>query len=417
MRTHRALVIGGGVIGMCCAYSLARRGIGVTVLERDEIGSGASFGNAGTISPGHPPINRPGRIREAVLQMLNPSSPLYVAPRWDPSLFRWLWAFSRKCTAAHVEACMRVMAPLGREAIDEFGRLVEDEDLDCEYIPGGYYEVCRTPAGAEQARHEVAMLREHGYGAVTLTGEALKEREPALAAGTTGGAYFPDAATCHPHRFVLEVAERTRRLGGQLFTGRTVAEIMERGAAVTGVRLADGEVIEADSVVLATGAYSPELARKLGLDLPIQPGKGYHRDLASGDGGAPNLQVPCVLSESSVFCTPLDGFVRFAGTMEFSGLNHRMRKGRLEQLTKAARQYIDGLGDAEPISEWCGLRPVTSDGLPIIGPVPGRDGLLLATGHGMLGLTLGPITGRIIAEYIQDGAPSVEVRALRPDRF
>ena len=402
---------------MCCAYALARRGIGVTVLERHDIGGGASFGNAGTISPGHPPINRPGRIREAVLQMLNPSSPLYVAPRWDPSLFRWLWAFSRKCTAAHMEACMRVLAPLGREALDEFGRLVEEEALDCDYTPSGYYEVCRTPAGAERARHEVELLREHGYGAVTLTGGALEERDPALAAGTTGGAYFPDAATCHPHRFVLEVAERTRRLGGKLFTGRTVAEFVERDAAVTGVRLADGEVIEADSVILATGAYSPELAKKLGLDLPIQPGKGYHRDLASGDGGASDLKVPCVLSESSVFCTPLDGFVRFAGTMEFSGLNHRMRKGRLKQLTKAARQYIDGLGDAEPISEWCGLRPVTSDGLPIIGPVPGRDGLFLATGHGMLGLTLGPITGRIIAEYIRDGSPSVEVAALRPERF
>ncbi|GMR12895.1 MAG: FAD-dependent oxidoreductase [Gemmatimonadota bacterium] len=417
MATHRTLVVGGGVIGLCCAYFLARRGVDVTVLERDEIGKGASFGNAGTISPGHPPINRPGRIREAIRQMLNPTSPLYVAPRWDPALAKWLWAFSRKCTSAHVDKCMRVMAPLGREAVDEFSRLVEHEALECEYTPGGYYEVCRTPAGAVRTRHEVELLREHGYSAVTLTGGALKEREPTLAAGTSGGAYFPEAATCHPYRFVLEVAERTSRIGGQLLTGRAVAELVDRRGTVAGVRMADGEVIEADSVVLATGAHSPQLARKLGLDLPIQPGKGYHRDLGMGDGGAPNLQVPCVLSESSVFCTPLDGFVRFAGTMEFSGLNLRMRKGRLEQLTKAAGQYIEGVGDSAPISEWCGLRPVTSDGLPIIGPVPGRDGLYLAMGHGMLGLTLGPITGRVIAEYIQDGSPSVEIAALSPERF
>jgi len=417
MATHRALVVGGGVIGVCCAYALARRGVDVTLLERDEIGKGASFGNAGTISPGHPPINRPGRVREAVRQMLNPRSPLYVAPRWDPALAKWLWAFSLKCNEAHLTACMRVMAPLGKAAMDEFGRLVERESLSCEFRPGGYYEVCRTSAGADRARHEVALLRKHGYGAVTLTGGALDERVPALAAGTTGGAHYPEAGTCHPYHFVLEVAERTRRLGGQVLTGRAVAEIIERGATVRGVRMADGEVIEADSVVLATGAYSPELATKLGLNLPIQAGKGYHRDLASDGGGAPNLLEPCVLSESSVFCTPLDGFVRFAGTMEFSGLNLHMRKSRLEQLTHAAREYIEGVDDTEPSSEWCGLRPVTSDGLPIVGPVPGRDGFYLATGHAMLGLTLGPVTGRLIAEYILDGSPSEDVDALRPERF
>jgi len=314
---------------------------------------------------------------------------------------------------------MRALAPLGRATLELFDRLVTEEELTCGYRHAGYYQVCRTARGLREAEEEAAIMRRYGYRPELLSGEALREREPALREGTLGGTFYPEAATCFPDRFVTEMAERARRDGARLETGRPVARLLTRGDRVTGVRLeGEGEeVVDADAVILATGAYAPALLRPLGFDLPVQAGKGYHRDLAGGPGGAPPLRTACVLSETSVFCTPMDGCVRFAGTMEFSGLNHELRRARLEQLTTAARHYLDGVGEADPLSEWCGLRPCTPDGLPIVGPCPGFGGLFVATGHAMLGLTLAPVTGKLVAEYVLDGTPSMDIRALRVDRF
>jgi D-amino-acid dehydrogenase len=203
----------------------------------------------------------------------------------------------------------------------------------------------------------------------------------------------------------------------ELRTRAEVADVTVRGQAATGVRLSDGEALEADAVVLATGAYSPELARRLGLDLPLQPAKGYHLDRTPREGETPALRTTCMLGETSVFCTPMDGFLRFAGTLEFSGANHEIRRSRLEQLTKSASEYLEGVGEAESRSEWCGLRPCIADGLPAVGPVPGCAGAFIATGHAMLGLTLGPVTGKLVSEYVLDGSTSLDIGALGPDRF
>jgi D-amino-acid dehydrogenase len=169
-------------------------------------------------------------------------------------------------------------------------------------------------------------------------------------------------------------------------------------------------------VVLATGPYSLQVARRVGVRLPVQPGKGYHRDIAIGPNGAPALRIACVLNESAVFCTPLYTFVRFAGTMEFSGMNRVMRPSRLRQLTRAAREVFPGLGSARPASEWCGLRPMSVDGLPIVGPLGGVDGLSVATGHGMLGLTLAPVTGEMIANLVLEGGDG-RIAGLSAARF
>jgi D-amino-acid dehydrogenase len=207
------------------------------------------------------------------------------------------------------------------------------------------------------------------------------------------------------------------RRGVTIREGVEVADIEVASGRVTGVRLADGAVEAADAVVLATGPFSLRLARRAGVRLPVQPGKGYHRDIAIAPNGAPPLRIACVLRESSVFCTPLGDRVRFAGTMEFSGMNRALRPGRLDQLTRAARAAFPGLGDAAPLSEWCGLRPVSADGLPIIGSFGAVRGVWVATGHGMLGLTLGPVTGELIADALLRDSPSPHLLALSPDRF
>ncbi len=411
------VVVGGGVIGVCCAYYLAKRGVRVTVLERDEIGRGASFGNAGTIAPGHAPMTKPGRVKQALKNMMDPTSTLYIAPRWDPALMKWLWVFRRHCTETHVKESMEALAPLGHDTRELFDQLVDEEALECNYTAEGYYEVFLTEPGLANATNEASLMWTHGYRPMSLPGEELRERELALRRGVQGGIFYPEAATLNPHSFLREMADRVSRLGAAVRIAADVSELLTSAHRVTGVRLRDGEVLPAGTVVLATGAYSLELAASVGYRLPIQAGKGYHRDRDLGSGGTPSLKITCMLGEHSVFCTPMDGFVRYAGTMEFSGLNHEIRRPRLEQLTRAANLYLTGVGDVESRSEWCGLRPCTPDGLPIVGPVPGCKGLFIATGHAMLGLTLGPITGKLVAEMVLDGAPSRNIDALRVNRF
>lgn len=417
MANKHVIVVGGGVIGVCSAYYLSKRGAQVTLLERKGIGSGASSGNAGTIAVGHGPLNKPGKVKHAFKKMLDSTGPLYIAPRWDVPLARWLWAFRANCTEERYRAGMTALAPLSHATWKLFDTLVKEEALDCNFRAEGYYELCRTQEGLADAHKTGELMREHGFAAENLSGATLREREPALREDIIGGVYFPQSATCDPNRFLLEMADRVRRNNGKLHTGKGVAEVLSDGGRVKGVRTDDNVNLQADAVVLATGAYSLKLLSKLGWRLPVQAGKGYHRDLKIGSGGAPPLNITCVFSETSVFCTPMDGFVRFAGTMEFSGVNHKIRRARLEQLTTAAADYLRTIDTRDTQSEWCGLRPCTPDGLPIIGPVPGHAGLFVATGHGMLGLTLAPVTGKLIAEYVLDREPSLKIERLQIDRF
>jgi D-amino-acid dehydrogenase len=412
----KVVVVGGGVIGISCAYYLARGGARVVVLERERIGAGASEGNAGTVSPGHPPLNKPGRIAKSLRQMLDPTSPLYIRPSFNPGLWRWLMGFARYCTAEHVESCMSVMAPLGKQTYALFQQLVRQERIECEYRAEGYYEVCSTEEGLEESTQEAAILSRFGYTPEVVDGDELRRREPAMGPGPIGGVYYPEAATMEPALFLSRLARVAGRLGAEFREGVGAGSVViERGRA-TGVRLERGGVEGCDAVVLATGPYSLKLARRVGVRLPVQAGKGYHRDIGIGPNGAPDLRIACVLNESAVFCTPLYTFVRFAGTMEFSGINRVMRPERLRQLTQAARQTFPRLGTARPSSEWCGLRPMSVDGLPIVGPLGGVEGLCVATGHGMLGLTLAPVTGEMIAKQILEGGdPRIE--ALSPARF
>ena len=405
------------MIGVCCAYFLAKEGADVTLVERDEVGGAASFGNAGTIAPGHPPLNKPGRIRRSLLELLNPKSPLYIPMRWDPGLLRWLWTFRAFCTDHHLAASMAALAPLGHASLDLFDDLVASENLACNYERRGYYEICRTKEGLAEVTRDAAMMRQYGYHPREMWGDELREIEPAIIEGVVGGVYFPEAATCDPHRFVLELADRSVLRGARIETGRGVSEILSTGGAVRGVRLEDGEILDAEAVVLATGSYSGSLTRKFGLRLPVRAGKGYHRDLEIEDAGSRLLDIACVLAETSVFCTPMAGFTRLAGTLEFSGVNHEMRPRRLEQLTVAAEEYLDGVREAVIRSEWCGLRPCTPDGIPYVGPVPGQSGLFVATGHAMLGLTLGPVTGKLIEGYVLEGRTSLPADALGLERL
>jgi D-amino-acid dehydrogenase len=362
-------------------------------------------------------MSKPGRILQALRWMGDPTSPLYLAPRFDLSLFRWLWAFRRFCTEEHVHRSMETLGPLGHESRRLFDELVAEEGLDCAFRGQGYYEAYRTEAGWAGAQKEIGLQRAHGYRTRSLSGGALREAEPALKKGTVGGVFFPEAATLDPMRFLTELADRVRRRGGEIRTGAEATGLIRSGSAVAGVKLAHGEVVEGRTVVLATGAYSPGLAEEAGLRLPIQAAKGYHRDLPSPGGSGPSMRITCMLGERFVFCTPMGDYLRLAGTLELSGTNQSILQPRLENLSRSAAEYLEGLGEGPSQDDWVGLRPCTPDGLPVIGRSPALDGLWVATGHAMLGLTLGPVTGRLLADGILEGEVPPDLFPLRPDRF
>lgn len=413
----RVVVVGGGVIGVSCAYFLSRAGADVTLFERGPIAGEASFGNAGTVSAGHPPLNRPGRVREGLSRMFDPASPLYVPPRWDPDLWRWLATFALNCTHEAVARSMEVMGSLGHRTLALFEQIVTEEEVACGYRPNGYYHVCSTESGFQDACREAELIRPHGYAPDALGPEELRRREPALAPGVVGGIFYPEAATVDPLAFTRGLAAAAVRRGTKVREGVEVAEVCVRGGRAVGVSLANRAFESADAVVLATGPFSLDLASRVGVRLPVQPGKGYHRDVPVGAGGAPDLEIACVLHESSVFCTPLEGRVRLAGTMEFSGWNDVLRPERLEQLSRSARRTFSAFGRARPVSEWAGLRPVSADGLPFVGHLSDLPGAWIATGHGMLGLTLGPVTGELVARAVVAGAPVPESLAPTHERL
>jgi D-amino-acid dehydrogenase len=312
---------------------------------------------------------------------------------------------------------MAALAPLGLATPELFDGLVETAGIDCDYRKDGYLEVFRTEAGLASGRAEAELIARHGFAPRELDGGEIREREPVFGPDVLGGWLHPEGSTVNPRRFVVGLAEACRSRGVELRTGADVSAVRVEAGRARGVVLRDGERIDAGAVLVATGAYSGGLLGALERGLPVQPAKGYHQDRDPDRAGTPRLMMACLLGEGSVFCTPMDGFVRFAGTLEFSGLDHEIRRDRLEQLTRVASRYMEGFGPAEPLDEWVGLRPVTPDGLPAIGAVPGLDGLYVATGHGMLGLTLGPVTGKLLAESILDGRASLPLEPFDPGRF
>lgn len=412
MERTDVLVIGGGIVGVCTAYFLAENGIDVALLERDEICSGASYGNAGLIVPSHSvPLPAPGVVEKGLKWLLDPESPLYIRFRFDLELLSWFWKFWRFCTEEHLRRCLPLLIPMQQESLKLFERFAES-GMDFGFKRKGTMTVFNTEKTFEEGISEAELLGRYGIEFEVLKKEETLEKEPLLKESIVGGIYFPGDAHLDPARFVSALAEIAMQKGVKVLTRTEVVELRVKGKLIDSVITTKGEW-KADTVILAAGAWSPNLVSKLGIKLPIQPAKGYSITFYEPDY-APSL--PLMLSEVRVAVTPLNGRLRFGGTLELAGLDLSINQRRVEAIRRGASQYLPSVkGKRE--EAWRGLRPCTPDGLPVIGCPKKLDNLIIASGHGILGVSLGPITGKLVAQMICAKPLDFDVQLLSPDRF
>ena len=415
------LIVGGGVVGVCTAHYLVERGVRTTLLERSEICSGASHGNGGWIFPSESaPIPGPGVIRESLPWLFDPASPFWIRPRANLALLRWLWDFRRACNASALRESFRLRRALSLASLERFSAFANKLDFDFGFTQRGLVLIFQTAKAMRNAQREVDLLEAAGGSAKWLGIEELRGRVSGLSTGASilstelaGGLEFTDDAHITPGDFVRGLAADVARRGAAIETHTEVLGVEWSRRGPVRVRTTRGD-FRADEVVLAAGAWTPELTRSLGLRVPVEAAKGYSITVERPDG-YPDL--PLALMEGNMFVTPMGSQLRFGGTIELAGLDMRVNQRRVDALARTARAYLPGLPHTPTVEIWRSLRPLTPDDLPILGRPAGTSGLILATGHGMSGISQGPITGELIAQLASGETPEIDLAPFSPDRF
>ena len=403
------LILGAGVIGLACALQLLRAGARVTVIEQTAPGAGASHGNCGTITPSHaPPLTAPGAVLRALRSLLHADAPLRISPMPDLARWRWLFGFAQQVRPA---AFWR--AALLQRARDLLPQMLEREGIDAGWSEQGLLLVFRDARALAAEQDYVEMLQRLRIDARVLSGAEVEAREPALRPGVAGAIEHTGDAMLRPERLIAGLAARVQALGGVIESGARIEGFDTGDARIATVRTTHGS-FRATQVLLALGAWSPLLARRLGLRIPVQPGKGYSMTW-DAQPGAP--RTPLVLKERSVCVTAWEDGFRLGSTMEFSGWSEGLNPVRLAALRRAAGEYLRHPPQVPAREQWWGWRPMSRDEVPLIGPSTRWRNLWLATGHGMLGVSMAAATAELIAQLLDGHAPTLDAGLYAPARF
>ncbi|MDZ4829381.1 MAG: FAD-dependent oxidoreductase [Phycisphaerae bacterium] len=423
MAPRHVVIVGAGIIGLSTAWFLLKRGVRVTILDREAIGESASCGNAGLLSIGHYPLTRPGVSWRGMKWMLNSTSPLFIKPRISSELISWLWRFHRHCNQRHLDRCMAVLCDMGFKTLAIYEDMIREESISCDYAREGWLDVVLDPKNMDHAEAEAQSLAQYDYTYRRLSGDELRARDPIFRDEVAGAIHYLDSAHAHPGDFLQGLAAACVRRGATLSTDAHVTAITRaRSGGLAGVTLVDGTNVEGDAVVLAAGVWCAELAKSAQVRIPMVGARGYHVQLH----GLPHRpSTGMVLHETFVAVTPMRrgasnggrDELRLAGTLEIDRLGQPWRSNRLAMLSRGAERYLRGLDQGTQLAEWAGYRPCTSDGMPVLGFARDVPGLLIAGGHAMMGMTLGPITGQAATELLFGEQPCFDVSMLDANRF
>ncbi|WP_313917055.1 FAD-dependent oxidoreductase [Tahibacter sp.] len=408
------LILGAGVIGLACAWYLLESGRRVAVLDRGRVGGGASHGNCGTLTPSHSaPLAMPGMVLKALRMMWRKDAPFHVAPRLDVELLGWLARFAGRCNWRDFHAVNRAKAQILTHSRGLIGDLVAGQGMDCGFAATGTLYVFREQQALDGFGWHLDSLRAVGIPVEERTGAQLRALEPCLRDEVIGGVFHPGDAQLRPDRYVAELARLVREAGGVIVEDCAVEDFAVTGSRIDGVVTARGRYV-ADEIVLALGAWSPPLARRLDLRIPLQPGKGYS---ITYERPALAPRIPLVLREDSVCVTAWADGYRLGSTMEFAGYDETLNRLRLDALRRGAARYLREPEGPRVLEEWFGWRPMTWDDLPILGRSARWDNLSLATGHGMLGVSMSLASGQLVAELLAGATPTLDPAPYSPLRF
>lgn len=406
---EHVVVVGAGMVGLSTAWHLQEQGVGVTVVDRDGVAAGSSWGNAGWLAPALTlPLPEPAILKTGVLATLRPESPVYVPFRADPRLVQFLIGFARHCTTDHWNTAIEVFNRANAGALDAYAELteydgvgrVEEPTKAAEPFLAGFVSETDRAVLEEEFRHVA-----HTGGLTDyelLDAEHLHAMEPALGSVVTHGIRIHDQRFINPGRFVHALADAVRARGGEIVDGFTVETVSQRGQRVL-VAGKGHEAVVADGVVLANGSWLSPLARPHGVRRVVQAGRGYSFTVHPDQVPTGPVYFPA----QRVACTPLgkpEEGLRVAGMMEFRSPDEPLDQRRVKAIVDAARPMFSGVDWSRRHDEWVGSRPCTTDGLPLVGATR-SDRVFVAGGHGMWGVALGPLTGRLLAARMT-GAPT-----------
>jgi D-amino-acid dehydrogenase len=409
------VIIGGGIVGLCSAYYLSKEGHQITVIDKGDITSGASFVNAGYITPSHIiPLASPGMIAKGIKMMFNSASPFYMKPRLDAEFLKWSWYFHKSSTKAKVEKAIPVIKEINLISRELFTDIRNSGDLgEFQLERKGLLMLYKTEESYLHEKEVADRASFLGLEVSDLNKSELKKIEPNVNIDAEGAIHYECDGHTTPTEIMPKMLNYLKSVGVNICINEEVNDIKTENGVIKEV-ITDKNNYHPDEVILAAGSWSGELSKKLNLKLSLQGGKGYRINVARNTG----ISMPAILMEAKMAVTPMTGFTRFAGTMEFSGNNNIVRKERVLAIANGAHSFYPDLkiNSAEIESAKTGLRPVSPDGLPYIGRSASIKNLTIATGHAMMGWSLGPATGKLVSELINDKKTSMNLAAFSPER-
>jgi len=412
------IVIGGGIIGLSSAYYLRKSGHSVTVVDQNGFLPNCSYGNAGYVCPSHfIPLATPGIVKQGFRWMLNNQSPFYIQPRLDWELMKWGWHFIRSANRQHVEKSaipLRDIALFSQHLYEEWSKF---PGFQFSYEQKGLLEIFQTSGALHHAEQTCSAAQSIGLqGTRILSKEELQLMEPDVAIEALGALYFPGDAHLYPAQLIQNLKENLVASKVQLLQSVQVRGFECNDHTIQAIHTNRG-IYSADAVVLAAGSWSPELTKQLRLNMPLVPGRGYSISL---DPSPYHFQRPIVLVEGRVALTPMAGkILRIGGTMEITSTHTPPNFKRVRGILQSVHQFFPDIQIPFPSEKdiWFGYRPCSADGLPYIGKTGKWKNLVIATGHAMIGLSLGAGTGKLVSELVNEEQTSVNLTAFSPDRF
>lgn len=412
----KVVIIGGGIMGLASAYYLLKSGWKVTVLDKGDMTNNCSYGNAGMIVPSHfIPLAAPGMISKGIKWMFNSRSPFYVKPSLDFSLISWGLKFMKSATASHVEHSAPYLRDYHLFSRQLYQDLAQDSGFDFGLETKGILMLYKTEKAGEEEIHVGRDAQKLGLDVDILDKEQVQALEPHANLDVIGAVHYRCDAHLYPNALIPQLISYVEKNGGEIKTNSGVTDFDIQNGEIKAVKTSAGDV-KGDLVVMTGGTWLPELAKLAGLTIPVMPGKGYS---FMEPNDVHKIIHPSLLIEARVAVTPMNGQVRFGGTMEIAPVNDKVNMNRVEGIVNSIPEYYSDLRTELPKVKdiWYGFRPCSPDGLPYLGYSKKLKNLIVAGGHGMMGVSLGPATGKIVAELADRSNTSVDISIYDPQRY